>query len=186
MTFAHIAQLKKYLKPYRMKKVLYRASKHGFDNAKFHKLCDNKGPTVTIAILKNGRIFGGFTSIHWTSAFGQYQNDPKSFLFKLSDGHKTCFEKYKVHHPNNAIYCNASYGPSFGAGHDLYLNLSSFSTSYSNLGNSYTFKPPKNAQPNKYKGRRRYAYNQWQYSQNELAGTYNQWVAEDVIVISCS
>jgi len=41
--------------------LLFRASANGWSSDEFHKLCDNKGPTLTI-IKANDRIFGGFTS----------------------------------------------------------------------------------------------------------------------------
>ena len=37
------------------------------------------------------------------------------------------------------IYCNPSYGPTFGGGHDIYVSSNANTTngSYSNLGHSY-------------------------------------------------
>ena len=46
-------------------KLLYRGSKDGWDKKDFHRLCDNKGPTVTIVKSSVGRISGGFTSLSW-------------------------------------------------------------------------------------------------------------------------
>jgi hypothetical protein len=38
------------------------------DNEEFHRLCDNKGPTITLAQVKNNdHCVGGFTNAHWTS-----------------------------------------------------------------------------------------------------------------------
>ncbi len=34
----------------------------------FHRLCDNKGATITIIRSTSGWIFGGFTSASWTSS----------------------------------------------------------------------------------------------------------------------
>ncbi len=76
----------------------------------------------------------------WTSS-NQYLQDTtnQSFLFSL-----TLKEKYTM--ANNAylpntIYNGASYGPTFGGGHDLYIsdqaNISS--SSYSNIPISYQF-----------------------------------------------
>ena len=42
-------------------KLLYRGSKHGWEASKFHELCDEKGPTITVMRSKAGRVFGGFT-----------------------------------------------------------------------------------------------------------------------------
>jgi hypothetical protein len=48
-----------------------------------------------------------------------------------------------------AIYCNPSYGPSFGSGHDLHIsnNANGNQGSYSNFGRSYQ-PPPGTAQAN--------------------------------------
>ena len=48
-------------------KLLYRASEHGYTGESFHKCCDNQGPTLIIIKSTGGWIFGGYTSIHWTS-----------------------------------------------------------------------------------------------------------------------
>src|SRR4051794_11662173 len=48
--------------------LLYRASIDGFEAAKFHELCDNKGPTIMISKLKgNGRLIGGYNPLSWKS-----------------------------------------------------------------------------------------------------------------------
>ena len=51
-------------------KLLFRGSEDGFTAEKFHKLCDAKGPTLTV--IKSERnyegkdfIFGGYTSLSW-------------------------------------------------------------------------------------------------------------------------
>ncbi len=45
----------------------WRASRDGLAGATFHTNCDGKGPTVTI-IRVNKYIFGGYTSVSWTSS----------------------------------------------------------------------------------------------------------------------
>ena len=46
-------------------KLCWRASRDGWDTSRFHSLCDEKGPTVTI--VKVGKyIFGGYTSLSWS------------------------------------------------------------------------------------------------------------------------
>jgi hypothetical protein len=44
-------------------KLLYRASRDGWQTTDFHRLCDNKGPTVVIVKASNGRLCGGYCSI---------------------------------------------------------------------------------------------------------------------------
>ena len=60
--------------PYRSGKwrLLFRASRDGFEAKSFHSKCDNKGPTVTV--VKSGSfIFGGFTEVAWKSPASQSQ-----------------------------------------------------------------------------------------------------------------
>ena len=43
-------------------RLLFRASRDGFETQTFHSKCDNKGPTITI-VKSGANIFGGFTEI---------------------------------------------------------------------------------------------------------------------------
>jgi hypothetical protein len=63
---------------------LYKASDPGvgFSAAKFHSLCDNKGPTLTLIQTTAGHIFGGFTNLSWDSS-GSYKNETDSFIFSV-------------------------------------------------------------------------------------------------------
>jgi hypothetical protein len=63
-------------------KLLYRASRDGWKRADFHRLCDDKGPTVVIVKVSNGRLCGGYCSIGWKSD-GGWKHDNNSFLFSL-------------------------------------------------------------------------------------------------------
>ena len=48
--------------------LLFRASRDGWAAAKFHAMCDNKGPTVTV-VKSGNNIFGGYTEQSWNSKF---------------------------------------------------------------------------------------------------------------------
>lgn len=122
-------------------KRIFRASKDGFASYQFHTKCDGKGPTVCVIQSSIGNIFGGYTSIPWSSS-GAYQFDPNAFLYILKSkqrrGQKPT--KWGVNHQNrNSVYHNSSYGLTFGGGHDMYLvnNCNTSNGSYSSLGNSY-------------------------------------------------
>ena len=43
----------------------YRALDNGWNVSTFHRLCDDKGPTMTI-IRKRNNVFGGFTERRWS------------------------------------------------------------------------------------------------------------------------
>lgn len=117
-------------------KTLYVASRDGDSAATFHKLCNDKGPTVVIIKSTNGAVFGGYTDLSWKSV-GNYVKSTASFLFRL----RPVMTKYTIKSGReaHAIYDNSGYGPTFGAGHDIYVvnNALSSTSSYTNGGNSY-------------------------------------------------
>jgi hypothetical protein len=58
---------------------LYRASEHGFTIASFHRICDNKGPTVVLIRAENGRVAAGYSCVSWTSV-NSFEANPRGFL----------------------------------------------------------------------------------------------------------
>ncbi|CAF3659459.1 unnamed protein product [Rotaria sordida] len=111
--------------------LIYKATRDGFDADIFHSRCNNKGPTMTIIQSNNNYLFGGYTTIPWTSD-GSYKNDTTAFLFTLTNPHNLPPTKYLINPGNagNAVYHNSGYGPTFGTGHDIHL------ANYSNSNNS--------------------------------------------------
>ncbi len=102
--------------------LLWRGSRDGFDAAAFHRLCDGKANTVTVIKNTNGFIFGGFTSIPWSSSNDVYKADNTAFLFSLINPTNTPL-KLKVESPEDAVYHQSKYGPTFGVCHDLHVSL---------------------------------------------------------------
>ena len=49
-------------------KLLYCASRDGWDVTTFHRCCDHKGPTVTV-IKSGSHIFGGYTEKNWDCGY---------------------------------------------------------------------------------------------------------------------
>jgi hypothetical protein len=87
---------------------------HGFEISKFHSLCDNKGPTLTIIKTTQGHTFGGFTKTSWDSS-NSYKHDNSSFLFSVDK-----LTKYPIIKDyDKAIYCYSSHGVIFGTGHTI-------------------------------------------------------------------
>jgi len=97
--------------------LLWRGSRDGFDVAAFHRLCDGQANTVTVIKNTNGFIFGGFTSIPWSST-GGYKADNTAFLFSLINPTNTPL-KLKVKSEQGAVYHYSCSGIIFGTGHDL-------------------------------------------------------------------
>jgi hypothetical protein len=62
--------------------LLYSGSTHGWDPSKFHELCDEKGPTITVMKSKAARVFGGFTMQSWDSKT-KWKADEKAFIYSI-------------------------------------------------------------------------------------------------------
>ena len=115
-------------------KLLYSTAVADFNSMSFHRLCNGKGPTLTVVKSSNGKRFGGYASVSWENR-QQYVRDDNAFLFSLDL--KKCFKK-KV--KNSSLYDHTDYGPTFGEGHDLYISneCKSKNTSYCNGPNTYS------------------------------------------------
>ena len=87
---------------------MFRGSRDGFSAAKFHELCDNKGPLLVLFLTSKDILCGGFSSIGWKN-YGGHTVDPKCFIFSLKTG--------KVYHRLNDtynLYFSSDVGPFFG------------------------------------------------------------------------
>ena len=66
--------------------LIYRGSRDGW-SAKddFHRLCDGKGPTLSLVKVKdNGRICGGYASLCWSSPlYAEYKPDNNACVFSV-------------------------------------------------------------------------------------------------------
>ena len=118
-------------------KLQYRGTRDGFTGQNFHSKCGGIANTLTIIKSTNGNIFGGFAEKAWDSS-NQFYDDQNAFLFSLVNKENNPF---KVMCTNGAfaIYCNSSYGPTFGGGCDIHIASGSNSNqdSYSNFGSFY-------------------------------------------------
>jgi hypothetical protein len=113
--------------------LLYRRSTDGANSAAFHRLVDGNGPTLVIFKASNGQVFGGYNSNSWSSS-SRWDNSSESFLFNLNSNLKG-----DVYYPEYSTYNSSSYGPTFGGGHDIYINStmdggSFFPFGYNSLG----------------------------------------------------
>ncbi|PKK76728.1 hypothetical protein RhiirC2_844952 [Rhizophagus irregularis] len=101
---------KKYSKANLEFQLLARGSRDGFTGASFHKMCDNKGPTITIIKLKGEpSILGGYNPINWEiNKHGNYEKTSDSFIFSLDKE----ITLSRVQNYDNAIFQNKN-GPNF-------------------------------------------------------------------------
>jgi len=126
--------------------LLWRGSRDGFNAAAFHRLCDGKANTVTVIKNTNGFIFGGFTSIPWSSSNDVYKADSTVFLFSLTNSNNNPL-RFKVKSPQYAVNHHPSYGPLFGYnGEDLCVSsLSNTNRRSSMYLSSYEFSNSKSS-----------------------------------------
>ena len=90
-------------------KLLFSTSKNGTEPSEFHRLCDNKGPTIIFIETTKGYKFGGYTELDWDTS-GQYKKDNETFLFSINNKQKFTKRNYKY----CSIYCRNDLAPSFG------------------------------------------------------------------------
>mmetsp|Transcript_79671 Transcript_79671/g.97483 ORF Transcript_79671/g.97483 Transcript_79671/m.97483 type:complete len:164 (+) Transcript_79671:3-494(+) len=123
---------------------LYQSNRDGLTATKFHELCDNKGPTLIIIKSDIGYIFGGYTSVSWTSPkdfLGSIlSKDPTAFLFQIHPELKVF--KLKSKDDPKAVRSNTQFLFAFGKGCDLLIRgTQSQMGSFSMLG-SYDMENP--------------------------------------------
>ena len=122
-------------------KLLYKASRDGDDYQDFYRLCENKGPTITIALSTKGYKFGGFTKLSWKNPNNgkvgkKYYEDNEAFIFSLNKKRKYY---QKIDNKCFAVCMWSDRGPSFGGGNDLTLhnNCLHNNNSYNNCPHTY-------------------------------------------------
>ncbi|KAM3144789.1 hypothetical protein pb186bvf_003098 [Paramecium bursaria] len=114
--------------------LLYQGTRDGLNGQTYWAKCNGQSNLLTIMTSKNGQKFGGYSPCTINNGQAAYVQDPsmKSFIFQYNKK-----EIYKLKLQTHALYCNyASYGPTFGGGHDIYIAVD-FNSGYTNLGHSY-------------------------------------------------
>lgn len=93
-------------------KLLYKISLDGGSAEKFHELCDNKGPTVTIFYNKDNNVYGGYLSLSWRNS-GGWTTDKSSFLFQLYSHCKWNPNVFPLKETDDNAEFDNNYGPTF-------------------------------------------------------------------------
>lgn len=107
---------------------------------------DHKGPTVTLIRNENNdNLFGGYTSMPYTSQEYTWVRDEKAFLFSITKGRKYEQGFHSVNNSSSrqdadkAVYHHKNAIVAFGAGHDLFISNDSNKNSNSYCNISTTF-----------------------------------------------
>ena len=111
---------------------IFTASINGDNYYDFHKICDGKGPTVTIVKGKNGYIFGGYVTIPFSSDHKPHY-DEYAFLFSLTN-----MKKFPIIIKEQAVYHMDNWGPYIG-----YYNYCDLAISTGCLKNKHSYCEPK-------------------------------------------
>ena len=131
-------------------KLLYKASRDGDNYQDFYRLCENKGPTLTVALTTKGYKFGGFTKLSWKNPDNEkgkkefidriFYEDSGAFIFSLNKR-----KKYypNIQRKNRAVCMWNNRGPSFGAGNDLTLHNNCLHNNNSYNSCPYTYETEK-------------------------------------------
>ena len=121
--FEEVINIKKWINGKNEKKInkeiklIYKASRDGDTASKYHELCDNKNPLITLIKTKKNRRFGHYMEQKVINRNNSYTKDEKAFLFNLDN-----LKKYDIKKPEYAMYYLTSYGPLFGYTCDIILN----------------------------------------------------------------
>lgn len=101
-------------------RLLYIGSRDGLNGKDFHRMCDNKGPTITLIETTCGKILGGYSNAHWDT-YHSNKAAEKAFLFVLAGADDSLPIRMKLKEAGvpTAIFCVSSHGPAFGSGQDM-------------------------------------------------------------------
>ena len=130
----YIKTLRNWINPNKNVKIelLYRLSRDGEEIKKFHELCDNKGPTLTLFKTNDGNIAGLFTPLSWDTQ-SDAKKDAESFMFNLNKN-----EKYKKTNNDTSIFCREDLGPwSYSFGFTREGKMKKVQHGGSNINNAY-------------------------------------------------
>jgi len=117
----------------KMGEVLYEAAQDGDTSSLFHSLCDNQGSNVVIIMTNTGNVFGGYSSVSWTSSTG-YVASSTAFLFRL----RPSIQRFNIKSTAYSIYRHSSYGPQFG-GTDLLLHNQALRSNKNYVANNHYY-----------------------------------------------
>ena len=102
----------------------YHGREHGWSAEEFHTRCDDCGPMLVIVLSAAGAIFGGYTSVGFSTSRGEeaFVLDDESFLFVLkSPFYEECPKRFLGRKGLAGVTVSESFGPIFGSEHEMSL-----------------------------------------------------------------
>ena len=90
-------------------RLVFRGTRDGMTNDKFHELCDDQGPLLVIIKTNKDILIGGFCSISYKNDNSNWNVDPKVVVFSIT--------RNKVYHRLNDtynVYFNTGYSFNIG------------------------------------------------------------------------
>jgi len=116
--------------------LIFRATRDGWSVRDFHRLCDDRGPTLCLVQAEDDYISAGFTSIAWASPeSGTWVEDASAMVFALTD----TLQVFKTKRPKDALYHRSKRGPVWYEALELATFYKSMKDGYSHTkeGNDY-------------------------------------------------
>ena len=109
-------------------KLLYRASENDNQCYKFHEICDDKGPTISIISNDFNHVFGGYASQSWRLDPTKTHDisDPNVFLYSIRPNMKCVEFKKDAHDTAKTISGWKGYGPTYGEAWDISIFMDLF------------------------------------------------------------
>jgi hypothetical protein len=96
---------------------LFSSTRDGATAAAFHAHCDGQGPTMVLIKDTEGNVFGGYTSVNWSSEFiGYGVSDPSAFLISIVNPYGDAPFICPSVGNNRSTMCYPCWGPWFGCG----------------------------------------------------------------------
>ncbi|CAK77355.1 unnamed protein product (macronuclear) [Paramecium tetraurelia] len=114
---------------------VYCGSKDGLNHTSFWNKVYGRKNLLMVFKSNTNYVCGAFSPCQWLQHIGNYVLDDTLQSFLFSQNHNQIYP-LKAANKAYAIYCNSSYGPTFGSAHDLYIP-SNFNSATSNLGSAY-------------------------------------------------
>ena len=82
---------------------------------------------MVVKVQNSDQLVGGYNPLDWNRS--GWKRTTESFIFNISNRNDTNTAQFSYvinNNYDNAIYCDLSYLPIFGGGHDIYFNTGGY------------------------------------------------------------